>query len=85
MEVAHGDLPHLDSKAPPARHFWQWLGFEYAAIDIDGSPGSIPLDLNYDRIPTQAKGKYGLVSNFGTTEHVANQLNAFEIIHDLTA
>jgi len=77
MEVAHGDLRHLDSKAPPARHFWQWLGFEYAAIDIDGSPGSIPLDLNYDRIPTQAQGKYGLVSNFGTTEHVANQLNAF--------
>jgi hypothetical protein len=23
--------------------------------------------------------------NFGTTEHVANQLNAFKLIHDLAA
>ena len=26
-----------------------------------------------------------MVTNFGTTEHIANQLNAFKIIHDLTA
>jgi hypothetical protein len=78
----HGpqDLP---PEAPLARGFWQWLGFRYAAIDIDGSPGSIPLDLNYDGAPKSARGVYNLVSNFGTTEHVANQLNAFEIIHDL--
>jgi hypothetical protein len=62
-----------------------WLGFDYASIDIDGSPGSIPLDLNYDDVPPEAKGGYDLVTNFGTTEHVANQLNAFKIIHDLTA
>ena len=71
--------------APRARQFWTWLGLDYAAIDIDGSPGSIPLDLNYDNVPSQAKGKYQLVTNFGTTEHVANQLHAFKIIHDLTA
>jgi hypothetical protein len=78
----HGpqDLP---SDAPLARGFWEWLGLRYAAIDIDGSPNSIPLDLNYDRAPKSARGAYHLVTNFGTTEHVANQLNAFEIIHDL--
>ncbi len=71
--------------APFAREFWHWLGFDYAAVDIDGSPGSIPLDLNYDSVPPQAKGKYSLVTNFGTTEHIVNQLNAFNVIHDLTA
>lgn len=80
-----GSVPHLDAGAPAARIFWTWLGFEYAAIDIDGSPGSIPLDLNFDDVPPEAKGRYMLVTNFGTTEHVANQLNAFKIIHDLTA
>jgi hypothetical protein len=75
------DLP---ADAPLAREFWEWLGLRYAAIDIDGSPHSIPLDLNYDRAPKAARGVYGLVTNFGTTEHVTNQLNAFEIIHDLT-
>jgi methyltransferase family protein len=71
--------------APFAREFWIWLGFEYAAIDIDNSPDSIPLDLNFDAVPASAKGNYNLVTNFGTTEHVANQLNAFKIVHDLTA
>ena len=31
------------------------------------------------------RNAYGLVTNLGTTEHVANQANAFKIIHDLTA
>jgi hypothetical protein len=80
----HGpqDLP---SSAPLARPFWEWLGFRYATIDIDGSPDSIPLDLNYDSAPKSAIGRFNLVTNFGTTEHVANQLNAFKVIHELTA
>jgi hypothetical protein len=73
----------LESTAPFSRAFWHWLGFDYAAIDIDGSPGSIPLDLNYDSVPAEAAAKYDIVTNFGTTEHVANQLNAFKLIHEL--
>jgi len=83
--VVHGELEHLAEDAPVARDFWSWLGFDYASVDIDGSPGSIPLDLNYDSVPNSALGKYTLVTNFGTTEHVANQLNAFKVIHDLAA
>src|SRR5579863_7275263 len=84
-----GSGPHgpqdLPPDAPLARKFWEWLGFCYAAIDIDGSPDSIPIDLNYDAVPNAARARYDLVTNFGTTEHVANQLNAFKVIHDLTA
>jgi hypothetical protein len=69
--------------APLAREFWTWLGLNYASIDIDGSPGSIPLDLNYDDVPAALVGHYDIVTNFGTTEHVANQLQSFKIIHDL--
>lgn len=79
------NLELLPEAAPLARGFWEWLGFKYGSIDIDGSLGSLPLDLNYDSVPTHAMGRYNLVTNFGTTEHVANQLNAFKIIHDLTA
>lgn len=78
-------LDTLDADAPFAREFWTWLGFDYASIDIDGSPGSIPLDLNYDDVPRRLRGKFRIVTNFGTTEHVANQFNAFKIIHELTA
>jgi hypothetical protein len=75
----------MSAQAPLARDLWTWLGFSYASIDIDGSPGSIPLDLNFAAVPAQLVGKHHLVTNFGTTEHVANQLNAFKIVHDLTA
>jgi hypothetical protein len=71
--------------APLAREFWTWLGLNYASIDIDGSPGSIALDLNYDEVPAELVGRYDMVTNFGTTEHVANQLQSFKIIHDLAA
>jgi hypothetical protein len=76
---------HRLAGAPMARDIWTWLGTEYAAIDIERCPGSIPLDLNCDEVPTDARSKYRLVTNLGTTEHVANQLHAFKIIHDLTA
>jgi hypothetical protein len=71
--------------APLSHEFWTWLGLNYASIDIDGSPGSIPLDLNHDEVPAELVGRYDIVTNFGTTEHVANQLQSFKIIHDLAA
>jgi hypothetical protein len=83
--MLRGGQEHLDAAAPRAKEFWQWLGYQYASIDIDGSPGSILLDLNYDQAPKSEKGRYQLVTNCGTTEHVANQLNAFQLIHELCA
>jgi hypothetical protein len=74
---------HLAADAPPARLLWEWLGYEYRSIDIDGSPGAIDLDLNFDSIPADMCNQFDLVTNFGTTEHVVNQLNAFKIMHDL--
>lgn len=70
---------------PLARDFWTWLGLNYASIDIDGTPGSIPLDLNYDEVPVELAGRYHLVTNLGSTEHTANQAQAFKIIHDLAS
>jgi hypothetical protein len=84
-EIVHGNLEHQSAAAPLARDFWKWIGFEHAAIDIDESPGSIPLDLNYDKVKSKHRGKFDLVTNMGTTEHIANQLNAFKVIHELTA
>jgi hypothetical protein len=71
--------------APFSRPLWEALGYRYLAIDIDGSPGALSLDLNYDEVPAEHRNAYGLVTNLGTTEHIANQAQAFKIIHDLTA
>jgi hypothetical protein len=69
--------------APLARPFWQSLGFEYVAIDLVGD-NIIKLDLNRDAVPLQLQHTQDIVLNGGTTEHVANQDNAFRCIHDLT-
>jgi hypothetical protein len=85
LPESDGIEERLDPNAPRARDLWCWLGFEYAAIDIDGGPNNICLDLNFDDVPTTEKNKYHVVTNYGTTEHVSNQLNAFKVCHELTA
>jgi SAM-dependent methyltransferase len=70
--------------APPSRPFWRSIGFQYATIDLDTRHDAIPLDLNTDQVPQQLRRQFDLVINTGTTEHVANQAQAFRIIHDLT-
>jgi SAM-dependent methyltransferase len=67
--------------APFSETFWSALGFEHTAIDIDGP--AVHLDLNRDSVPNELRGTFDLVINAGTTEHLANQENAFRVIHDL--
>lgn len=59
-------------------------GFRYNAIDIADGYGTTILDLNHDPAPKSFIGAFDLVLNFGTTEHLLNQYNAFKVIHDAT-
>jgi hypothetical protein len=69
----------------PSRHLHESLGFKYDCVDIDGNFGSLTLDINFDAVPPGYRGKYGLTTNHGTTEHLLNQYNAFKMIHEFTA
>ena len=74
----------LGFKAPKrgmARDFWKAIGSEHLALDIVGE--ATRFDLNYDKTPADC-GTFDLVTNCGTTEHVLNQFNCFNVIHDLT-
>src|SRR5260221_5485469 len=82
--IGTGGVEMQADDAPRSEAFWQWLGYEYAAVDVDNSPGAIPLDLNFDPVPAAHLKRYDLVLNAGTTEHVANQLNAMQVVHELT-
>lgn len=64
---------------------FELLGFKYLAMDVYESDSSIVFDLNHDAVPENLKGAAHLVQNFGTTEHVFNQANCFQVIHDLTS
>jgi len=63
--------------------FYHLLGFEmYRCIDADGRHDAFVWDLNFP-IPDEHKGKYDLVTDHGTSEHVFNVYQAFKNIHDL--
>jgi len=75
----------LHAEAPSSQPFWTSLGFTYAAIEYGGHRSAIALDLNRDAVSFRLRGRFDLVVNAGTTEHVANQDNAFRVMHDLAA
>ena len=58
------------------------LGLRYLALDIANGYGTRIFDLNAEALPDNLRGTFDTVLNFGTTEHVVNQLNSFRVIHD---
>ena len=66
-----------------AKKLYESLGFEYTSIDIDNdeknedTKSNIVMDLNFDELKKDHQNKFDLVTNFGTSEHIFNQLNFF--------
>ncbi|OSQ44287.1 hypothetical protein [Thalassospira alkalitolerans] len=58
------------------------IGAHYDAIDFAIDYKTTKFDLNKDNLPSRFRGKFDLICNFGTTEHVINQDNSFRVIHD---
>lgn len=73
--------PQIRPNSPPGRLLWSALGLQSKSIDIEG--GDIRIDLNKGRVPFRYRGAFDLAINAGTTEHIANQGNAFAAIHAL--
>jgi len=55
---------------------------DYVSYDVCPGAKTIVFDLNRQNLPAEVKGTFDVVLNFGTTEHIINQLNTFKIIHE---
>jgi hypothetical protein len=75
-------LDTSNANQKPARLLYEALGIRYGCVDVDGRVGSVVMDLNFDPVPDAHKGKYGLVTNHGTSEHILNQYNVFKAMHE---
>src|SRR3984893_193169 len=73
--------PTIMPNSPPGGLLWSALGLQSKAVASGG--GDIRMLLNQGRVPWRYRGAFDLAVNAGTTEHVANQGNAFAAIHDL--
>ena len=67
-----------------AGELYEKAGFKYDAIDIADGYRTTILDLNHQSAPKSFVGAFDLVINYGTTEHLLNQYNAFKVLHDCT-
>lgn len=59
-------------------------GITYLAFDIADGYRTQIFDLNSQALQKSLAKSFDIVLNFGTTEHVMNQLNAMRVIHDAT-
>ncbi|WP_431855281.1 hypothetical protein [Azospirillum sp.] len=85
---AFGVAPYEEGRfnyGDSSRALFQALGFRYHCIDLDGRADTLDWDLNDAVCPDDFKGRFTLVTNHGTTEHLLGQHNAFRLMHDLTA
>lgn len=73
----------INDECPFANELFKHLGVEYEAVDM--VDGCTKMNLNCDSVPSSKMNHFNLVTNYGTTEHLINQENAFKIIHDFTA
>lgn len=55
---------------------------EHVSIDLNRKNKAIPVDLDYP-IPNELVGRFDIVTNYGTLEHVNNQYQAFKNMHSM--
>ncbi len=73
--------PELTTNAMFVGDLLTRLGLDYLSIDVAKGFRTRILDLNRQNLPWRLRNSFDLVLNFGTSEHVLNQLNVFALIH----
>ncbi|WP_413208114.1 hypothetical protein [Rhodospirillum sp. A1_3_36] len=67
-----------------AGELFEAIGMVYDSIDIADGYKTTYVDLNVQRLPEKMVGQYDSVINFGTSEHILNQMNTFAAVHAAT-
>ncbi len=67
-----------------AKQYFESLGIRHISIDLNGEDGALVLDLSKPIQNEELLGRFDVVTNFGTSEHVENQYHCFQNMHDFT-
>jgi hypothetical protein len=67
-----------------AGQLFEAAGMTYDAVDIADGYKTTIVDLNSRSLPSNMIGAYDSVVNFGTSEHILNQMNVFAAVHAAT-
>ena len=73
-----------ESRGTSARNFYRLLGIdEYQCIDLSGAYNAIRHDLNLPFTDTSLYGRFDMVTDQGTNEHVFNIAETYQTMHRL--
>ena len=76
-------LEHYDgSRQCPVSELFRDSPYRYTCLDLYPGEFTIVADLNEYEVPDSHKGRFDLVTNIGTSEHVTDQLSLFRAVHD---
>lgn len=85
LELGNQKILHEDSPAKPyavvAKGYFVNQRVNHTSFDINGLDGAISIDLS-SPLPPEYIGRFDVITNFGTTEHIENQFQVFKNIHD---
>ena len=65
-----------------AKEMYVTRGVDHTSIDLNGQDGALKLDLE-KKLPDNLVGKFDVVTNYGTVEHINNQTAVFFNVHEL--
>jgi hypothetical protein len=82
--LVYFSTPRPDERTTLLSEITDLTNIEYNSFDVCPALKTEILDLNFDTLPPKYNEYYDLVINSGTTEHIFNQWNCFELMHDAT-
>ena len=80
--LVYFSTPRRDERTLLLSEITDLTNIEYNSVDVCPGLKTVILDLNFDIVPKDMIGHYDVIFNFGTTEHIFNQWNCFEFMHD---
>jgi len=84
QRLIYFSIPRPEERTTLFSEITDLTDIEYNSIDVCPGLKTEILDLNFDKLPKHMADHYDVVLNFGTTEHIFNQWNCFEVMHDAT-
>ena len=78
------DANGVNTNGSFAGELFEMADMKYDSIDIASGYNTTIVDLNTQVLPADMVGSYDSVLNFGTSEHILNQMNTFAAVHAAT-
>lgn len=75
----------IKDKPRASKQFFSRIGYNHVSIDTNGQDGALKENLSKPIKNKDLVGKFDVLTNYGTSEHVGNQYECFNNIHNLCA